>query len=227
MKAIIITGANRGLGKALVDIALKDENAIIISLSRSLHKEHKSIKSNKLFFLKTDLSKPFSDSIFETIHQKTHPKGVFYFFNNASTILPIKKIGDFKELDIETSIDVNVRYPVNLINSLLNKFPKNKIILVNISSGAINNSIQFWSLYSAAKAYMDLFFRVMKEENKDNKNISIYSIDPGTLDTGMQQNIRDNTFPNQDYFKSLKEDNKLIKPNDSALRIFNEINYKI
>jgi benzil reductase ((S)-benzoin forming) len=224
-KIIIITGANRGLGKALVDVALKDENALIISLSRSIHVEHKGISSAKLILIKTDLSEPFSDSILGIIGEKVISETALYFFNNASIILPIDKIGGFKELDIETSIKVNVQYPVNLINSLLGQFPKNKTVLVNISSGAGNNPIPYWSLYGAAKAYMRLFFRVLEEENKENSNISLYSIDPGVLDTGMQEIIRDNAFPNQDYFKSLKEDNKLIKPEDAALRIFNEINY--
>jgi benzil reductase ((S)-benzoin forming) len=226
-KIIIITGANRGLGKALVDVALKDEKALIVSLSRSLHEEHKDISGAKLIFIKTDLSDSFSDSIFDIIGKHTQTDDTLYFFNNASIILPIDRIGSFKELDIETSIKVNIQYPVNLINSLLSQFPKNKTVLVNISSGAGNNPIPFWSLYGAAKAYMKLFFRVLEEENKENSTISLYSIDPGVLDTGMQADIRDNAFPNQDYFKSLKEDNKLIKPEDAALRIFNEINYYV
>jgi benzil reductase ((S)-benzoin forming) len=226
-KVIIITGANRGLGKALVDILLKDEEVIIISLSRSLHEVHKEISASKLVFIKTDLSEPFSDSIFDVIRKKINSDADLYFFNNASLILPIHKIGSFRELDIETSIKVNIQYPVNLINSLLRKFPKNKTVLVNISSGAGTNPIPFWSLYGSSKAYMKLFFRILEEENKENSTLSLYSIDPGVLDTGMQENIRDNVFPNQDYFKSLKEENKLIKPEDAALRIFNEINYYI
>lgn len=226
-KLIIITGANRGLGKALVDISLRDEDAIIISLSRSLHEDHKKIGGSKLVFIKTDLSEPFSESIFDVIGKETQSDTALYFFNNASIILPIDKIGSFKELDIETSIKVNIQYPVNLINSLLSKFPNNKTVLVNISSGAGTNPIPFWSLYGSAKAYMKLFFRILEEENKENSRLSFYSIDPGVLDTGMQENIRDNVFPNQDYFKSLKEDDKLIKPEDAALRIFNEINYYV
>jgi benzil reductase ((S)-benzoin forming) len=226
-KVIIITGANRGLGKALVDIVLRDEGAIVISLSRSLHEEHKEISASKLVFIKTDLSESFSESIFDIIGKHTHSDAALYFFNNASLILPIDKIGSFKELDIETSIKVNIQYPVNLINSLLSKFANNKTVLVNISSGAGTNPVPFWSLYGSAKAYMKLFFRILEEENKEKSTLSFYSIDPGVLDTGMQENIRDIVFPNQDYFKSLKEDNKLIRPEDAAQRIFNEINYSI
>lgn len=226
-KIIIVTGANRGLGKALVDFALNDEEAIIVSLSRSLHEEHKDICSTKLVLIETDLSEAFSDTIFEIIDKNISTDVDLYFFNNASIILPIDKVGNFKELDIETSIKVNVQYPVNFINSFLNKFPKNKTKFVNISSGAGNNPVPYWSLYGAAKAYMKLFFKVLEQENINNIYTEFYSIDPGVLDTRMQESIRENTFPNQDYFRSLKEDNKLIKPEDAAQKIFNLINYSV
>jgi benzil reductase ((S)-benzoin forming) len=223
-KIIIITGANRGLGKALVDLALKDENALIVSLSRLLHEHHKDISNDKLLFIKTDLSEPFSNSFLEKIEKRAHPDTTLYFFNNASIILPIAKIGSFKDLEIATSIKVNVEYPVNLINALMSHFPINKTVLVNISSGAGNNPIPYWSLYGASKAYMKLFFKVLEEENVAN-NFTFYSLDPGVLDTGMQERIRENAFPKQDYFKALKEENKLIQPEDAAITIFNTINY--
>ena len=226
-KLIIITGANRGLGKALVDFVLKDEDATIVSLSRSIHEDHKKISETKLVFIKTDLSEHFSNSIISIIDKKVTADSEILFFNNASLILPIGKIGSIKEVEIETSIKVNIEFPVNLINSLLNQFPKNKTKLVNIYSGAGNNPISFWSLYGASKAYMKLFFRVLEEENKENADISLYSIDPGVIDTGMQKHIRENAFPKQDYFIALKEGNKLIKPKDAAQRIFNEINYSL
>ena len=226
-KVIIITGANRGLGKALIDIALTVKNTLIFSLSRSLNDEHLKISDTKLIFIKTDLLNSFSNSTYELILQKIKSNDTIYFFNNASIILPINKIGDFKKADINRSIKVNIMHPINLINFILNKFSKNKIVLVNISSGAACSTIPFWSLYSASKAYMEAFFRVLEEENKENNKILLFNINPGVLDTGMQKNIRDNTFPNHGYFKSLKDDNKLINPEDAALSVFKAINYRL
>jgi benzil reductase ((S)-benzoin forming) len=223
-KIILITGANRGLGKALVDVALKDEHTFIVSLSRSLHQEHEGISDAKLLFIETDLSEPFSNSFLEPIEDRILTNTALYFFNNASIIMPIAKIGTFEDLDIANSIQVNVQYPVSLINSLLHRFPMHQTVLVNISSGAANNPIPYWSLYGAAKAYMNQFYKVLAVENVEN-NFTFYTIDPGVLDTGMQESIRENAFPKQDYFKALKEDNKLIQPKDAALKIFDTINY--
>ena len=222
-KLFLITGANRGLGKALVDIALKDEEVIIVSLSRSLHEDHKQIEKSKLIFIETDLSRPFSDTFFNAFNIHIKSETTLYFFNNASIILPISKIGSFKDENVETILKVNIQYPVNLINSFLMNYQENKLVFINISSGAGNHPISFWSLYCASKAFMIMFFNVLKEENLNSERIKFYSIDPGVLDTGMQENIRDNQFPNQEYFKSLKDENKLIEPSTAALKIFAEI----
>lgn len=222
-KVIIITGVNRGLGKAIADVFLKDNDNSIISISRSLNDAHMKISEDKFIFVKTDLSQPFSNSIIDIIQGKVSDNSEILFFNNASIILPIDKIGNFKEDQIEKSINVNIQYPVNLVNSLIDTFPSNKITIVNITSGAGINPISYWSLYGASKAYMKLFFRILEEENMDNENLIVYNIDPGVLDTGMQENIRGNNFPKQDYFKSLKEEDKLITPELAALNIINEI----
>ncbi len=224
-KIVIITGANRGLGKALIDFALKDERALIFSLSRSLHPEHESFSEDKLRLLKTDLSEPFNDLIFEEILNKTSKNSSLFFFNNASVITPIDKTGNYNRLDIAKSIKINIEYPVNFINSFMRIFDRNKKIIINISSGAGNTPISYWSLYCASKAYLKMFCNVLESENIENDKIEIYSIDPGVIDTGMQESIRSNYFPSQEYFIALKNENELTKPATAALNIFNKIKF--
>jgi len=223
-KIIIVTGANRGLGKALVDLSLRDKESKIISISRSLHDDHIGISLDKLILVKTDLSEPFSTTVIEVLKKEVQENSSVYYFNNASIILPIDKISSFEISDVNRSINVNVNFPVNLINSLLSNFKNNKMILINITSGAGNNAILHWSLYCSAKAYMKMFFKVLQDENKSNNKLKIFSIDPGVLDTKMQQDIRNNEFPEKQYFHSLKDDNRLIKAEDAAKNIFREIN---
>lgn len=226
-KIIIITGGNRGLGKALIDFLLKDKNAKIYSISRSLHEDHKKIDIDKLVLLENDLSKPFLENIFNENFKNILVDAKIFYFNNASIILPISNIGNLNTIGIENSIKVNIQYPVNLINLILNLFKNHELTLVNISSGAGVNPISHWSLYGASKAYMNMFFKVLEEENLNNKNINVFSMSPGVLDTGMQENIRENKFPEQDYFKSLKDNNNLITAENAAVNIFNKINYLI
>lgn len=223
-KIIIITGANRGLGKALLDFALKEDDTFLVSVSRSIHENHIGISKEKLFFVKTNLSEPYSNTFIKYLECILNNDTILYFINNASTIVPIKKIGTIDDEDISSSISVNVQFPVCLINDLLKRFTKNKMTLVNISSGAGINPISHWSLYGAAKAYIDMFFKVLEIENENN-NFSFFTIDPGVINTGMQEYIREINFPKKDYFISLKEENKLIQPEIAALTILNKINF--
>jgi len=72
---------------------------------------------------------------------------------------------------------------------------------------------------------MKMFFKVLMEEQKDNKKIAFHDISPGVLDTDMQKSIRENVAPKQDYFLTLKDENKLINPMDAVITIFNEIKF--
>ena len=194
-------------------------------MSRSLHEDHVLIDDSKMILVKADLSETFSNNIFNEVEKHITPDSLIYFFNNAATILPINNVGSLESKEIEASLKVNVEFPVNFINRLLGNFLTNKITLINISSGAGSNPVAFWSLYGGAKAYMKLFFRVIKEENAENSNLQLYEFDPGVIDTEMQQKIREATAPTRDYFTSLKAENRLKSPEDSALQMFNEIQY--
>lgn len=224
-KLLVITGANRGLGEAIVDLALQDSDAQVISTSRSLSPKHADIDEAKMLFLETDLSAPFSMEVIHAISRRVEKNTILYLINNAGVILPIDSIGELEEKAVETSLNVNVQYPVNLINAVVKKFPENQIVLTNITSGAGNRPLPHWGMYCASKAFMKMFFKVLGEEQKENGKIQLFEIDPGTMDTGMQEKIRGKEFPGQDYFTSLKDNDKLVKPADAALKILTEINF--
>lgn len=222
-KIVVITGANKGLGKAFVDLALQDDDTVIVSLSRALHDDHSGVNREKLILVPTDLSQRFSEDFLKIIDIVITEKCTLFVLNNAGIILPINKVGSFSIAEIDISVAVNVNYPVNLVNSLINRYPEHNITLVNISSGAGSNPISHWSLYSASKAYMTMFLKVLKEEN--NERLIVHNIDPGVLDTGMQRSIRENAFPRQNDFIAFKNNQILTAPADAATKIFKDINF--
>lgn len=221
-KIVIVTGANRGLGKCLVDLLMKDEDLLVVSLSRSISLAHANCERIKFF--KTDLSQKFSNDVTAYLKEVVKPNTVIYYFNNAATILPIKKIGNFNIEEIEMSIKVNLEYPLILVNQLLKFFTVNNIHLVNISSGAGVKPVAYWALYGASKAYMKMFFKVLEEEEKGEQRVTLYDIDPGVMDTGMQASIREIDSPRQTYFAELKKENKLISPEIAAAEILEKVN---
>ncbi len=217
---MIITGANRGLGKALADQVLVNDDTFLFSISRAINDEHTKYVDRKLFFIKTDLADSFAVNISD-IKKHIKKNSVIYFFNNAGLITPIEKVGGFSKDEILKSISVNISFPVIFTNFLISEFKENPIKIINVTSGAANKLIEYWSLYSASKAYMDVFFKTLMKES----NFEIYNIDPGVLDTAMQEIIRTKETPSQDYFQSLKKENKLVSPCDAAKEILNKIDF--
>lgn len=226
-KVFIVTGTSRGLGKSLVDLALEDTDTFVISLSRSQHEGHKSISGSRMLHLNVDFGELFESAALKVIDTYIYPDTCIYFINNAGLIQPIKTIGQLKGEEIAFSIKVNIEYPINLINTLVRSYNNNRLILVNVTSGAAKGAIANWSLYSAAKAYMQVFFKVLAEENIGNKKLQLHSIDPGTMDTDMQSEIRQSKFPKHTFFESLKATDRLIDPEEVAKNILKIIEFGI
>jgi short-subunit dehydrogenase len=72
------------------------------------------------------------------------------------------------------------------------------------------------------KAARNMFYECLALENQNDKNVSILNYSPGAMDTNMQKEIR--VAPGlhketQEYFKSLKNDNKLVNTADSARKL--------
>lgn len=214
-KVFIITGANRGLGQAFVDILIKNENHFVISISRSQSEVQKGFAPANFYFIKVDLSKNTLVKKIQVLKELITNQDI-YFINNASTIEPITKIEHLDEEVIDKTISVNIKSTILITNFLLCHFSGHKLFFINISSGAANHAISNWSLYCASKAFIKMFFNVAEKEYKQHR---FFSIDPGVMDTNMQTSIRDTEFPDVSDFKNLQKDGKLKLPLDAAVEI--------
>ncbi|MEQ8217966.1 MAG: SDR family NAD(P)-dependent oxidoreductase [Arenibacter sp.] len=218
-KVFIITGANRGLGQAFIDILVKNEDCFVISISRSASEEQKTYSSVNFYLLKADLT---DNSIGEkiTVLKDLIANQEVYFINNASVIEPIAKIEDLNEDAIDKTLLINVKSTMLIMQYLLRHFSNNKLSFVNISSGAADRAISNWSLYCSSKAFIKMFFSVAKNEYEQHR---FFNIDPGVMDTNMQKSIRDSNFPDVSDFQNLEKEGRLKSPIDVALEILNTI----
>ncbi len=218
---VIITGANRGLGKAFVDVLMSLEDCFIVSISRRLNNEQKAYSEKRFRFLEIDLS---TDSVAQKIKALEGLIGSenVYFINNASIIEPIVKIEDLNESAIDKTILVNVKSTLMITQYLLKNYNQNRLTFINISSGAADRAISNWSLYCSSKAYIKMFFSVAECEYKEHQ---FFNIDPGVMDTGMQKSLRASDFPDVENFKELQIDNHLKHPIDVAEDILKKINF--
>lgn len=223
LKLFIITGISRGLGEQLVNL-LTRSNQTVIAISRTFTSEQTTFATlhpELLTLIQYDLANitSFRELTLQLDYKINDNEIEIVFINNAGVIHPIQKVGNFMGgADVERHVNVNYLTPVLLIDYLLSKHAGiTKII--NISSGAAEARIEGWSLYCSSKKAMKVFLDVVQEENL---YLTVEHIDPGVMDTKMQESIRESTIerlPSVNYFKELENNNKLLPPKAIAKRI--------
>lgn len=211
----IVTGVSRGLGKAIVEELLKN-NEKVIGIGRTHSFNHSNFS-----FLECDLSRPENIEkleFSELLEQVT-------LINNAGILGKIKRLSDQTESDFQEVLNVNVTSPLILLQQIYSSVKdKNKFTLVNISSGAANRPIPSWAGYCASKAALNMLTETFYlEELEKGNHPTVYAVSPGVIDTDMQVQIRNADkidFSSVDNFKELKSNNSLFSTKEAALKLF-------
>jgi benzil reductase ((S)-benzoin forming) len=206
---VYITGVSKGLGKALVEFYL-NEGHYVFGIGRSHAFSHSNFQ-----FIERDLANLNALDI----HFQTDDE--MLLINNAGVIGNIKRLSDQEHLDCQEVMTVNTIAPMILTANLLKQLPLNqKITILNISSGAATRAIPGWAAYCASKAALDRFSEtIYLEEKEKGRNIRVFSLAPGVIDTDMQTTIRSSEaedFSSLETFRNLKFNNELIKPEETA-----------
>jgi benzil reductase ((S)-benzoin forming) len=221
MRIYYITGASRGIGKALAQRALEKEDAHVYGISRS-----HSIEHDRYTPLTLDLSD--IEAVKEWEPQRHENIDELVLINNAGTLGSIKPVGKDDDEAIRKSFDLNLIAPAILSNKFIARFQdlEAKKLIVNVSSGAAQNAIDGWSTYCASKAGLDMFGKVVDEEQRIHQNSKPFrnlSIAPGVVETRMQEEIRGSSredFSSVDRFRDLKENEELADPAAVAEKYF-------
>lgn len=226
MKYFIITGTSRGIGESIAE-QLISPNHYLYCISREKNANLVS-KSNNIEYYEIDLNQlqqieSLMESIFNSI-DFSEAEGI-YLINNASIIAPVSFIDTAMISDITYNINVNLIAPI-LLTSLFIKNSNKHLIekrILNISSASVKNHHAGMSLYSAAKAGLDVFSQcVGLEQNHSNAPVGVISIWPGMIDTNLQREARSqdkSVFPSANLFQTVKAAGMLSTPEITAKQI--------
>ena len=174
-------------------------------------------------YLEADLSDPaswptVSAWIAEQCAAQTWDRIVFV--HNAGMISPVGFAGEIDQAAYSTNILLNGAAPVVLGSAFIASAagagcPTH---LMMISSGAGRSAIKGWSSYCAGKSATDMWSATAGLEQSFRESaITITSVAPGVVDTGMQGVIRDqgtDEFPDLANFIGLKESGALRNADD-------------
>lgn len=189
----LLTGGSRGLGRALAG-QLRAEGWRVIELSRS---------ASTAGSVAVDLSRP--DTVADAI--RTALAGVdaqsvreLLLLSNAGTVEPLGPAAHQPADAIITSLNTNLLSATVFFATAIAHFqacPGRKVA-AQITSGAALRAHAGLSLYSAAKAGMEQFMRVLAvEQAREVHPFIAVNVDPGALDTDMQAVLR--SASSEDY----------------------------
>ena len=192
-KIAIITGAGRGIGRAIA-IAFAKEGAKVSLVARTISELEETAQlieeyGSTSLVIPTDVTQPSSvaSMVQETVSQYGR---VDILVNNAGVPGPIGALQNNKIDDWIKTIQVNVIGPYLCCKSvvpLMTNQGGGKII--NLAGAGANNAWANLSAYCTSKAGVVRMTEVLALE-LENKNIQVNALGPGSIHTRMWEELR-------------------------------------
>lgn len=188
-KVAIVTGASKGIGKA---IALKFADcgaSIVLNYSKDDKAAQSALEEVQsrgvhAILVKGDISNINECKVIIDKTIETYGK-IDFLINNAA----ISKLGLFIDADdeeINNILDINIKGALNLSKIAMEYLTNSKGVIVNISSiwGTVGASCEV--LYSTTKGAINLFTKALAKEMALS-GVRINAVSPGVIDTDMNK----------------------------------------
>lgn len=224
---VIVTGASRGIGLAVVTILLEELDARVVGIVRSTNSslDHLLEKhTDSLVLIYGDVTEPETSkrAVASALEQFGSLDSLIL---NAAVFTPHGTVSSIPVDSIEHPqdtwrhvFDVNV---FSLIHTIQTSLPHLKSSrrggrIVFVSSGS---SLKGWhgvGPYSASKAAVNSLARTLA---KEEENLVVVAVQPGVVDTDMQGQVRRSSGMTPDdvqTFRDMHSEGKLVQPSDTG-----------
>ena len=223
-KVAIVTGGGRGLGRA-VCVALADAGAKVAAASRTRDELEETVsliadRGGQAIAVKADVSDAGDVSnLVRAVEMKFGPADILV--NNAGVIGPVGPLKDVSEHDLVQCMDINFKGMFLMAKAVMpGMIKKKRGRIINVTSGLAETVMPRLGAHSISKAAVNHFTRILAKELEDY-GIRVYGIDPGALDTKMQEGLRGMEMKvlGPDAYRlswALKQGDQLRDPADAA-----------
>jgi len=195
----VVTGAQRGLGRALADALAASGYIIVINArdSQALDAVAVALRARHDLPLRSVLAIP--GDITDPAHRASlaiagaQLGGVSLLVNNAGTlgVSPLPALADYPVDELRTTLEVNVIAPLALTQLLLPDLRSLGGAVLTVTSDAAVEAYAGWGGYGAAKAALEQACNVLAAEEPA---VRVWRVDPGDMRTQMHQAA----FPGED-----------------------------
>jgi len=203
MKRYLITGASRGIGRAIAETLAGDDAELLLHGrdTVALAQTRKAVEPRcaKVVPLIHDLAKPsgVSDLIAEV------GKGPIDLLVNNAGVAVVKPFTEITAIEWEQTVGVNITAPFMLTQHFAPRMPPGSSV-VNILSVAAKTAFSGWSAYCMSKFALEGFSQSVREELRDRK-IRVINVYPSATDTEIWNQV-EGDWPRE----------KMISPADIA-----------
>jgi len=188
MKRYLITGASRGIGRAIAEKLAAPEVTLLLHGrdTIALAKTRKSVESHcaGVVPLIHDLA---VESGVSNLIDEVGPKPIDLLVNNAGIAI-VKPFAEITRVEWEQTVGVNITAPFLLTQHFAPRMRPGSSV-VNILSIAAKTGFPNWSAYCMSKFALEGFFQSVRAELHDRK-IRVINVYPAATDTEIWNNVQ-------------------------------------
>lgn len=226
----ILTGASRGMGRAMAEQLLRRGEVTLLAISRRTDPALDALADEAgslLLQWPLDLAEPLPAATrvaewLGALHALAFQSATL--INNAGTVGRPAPLAQAEPADLAQALRVGLEAPLLLTAAFLRATrgwtaPRR---VLNISSGLGRHALGSQAPYCAAKAGMDHFTRAVALEEEGEGGARIVSLAPGVIDTDMQAVLRGADaalFPGQPRFEQMHREGRLDSPEAAAAKV--------
>ncbi len=189
-KTALITGASRGIGEAAAR-QLAGCGAHVVLCARSADDIERVAREIGEHALAVTCDVSNAIEVEQAVKRATERFGSLdILVNNAGIIEPVARIEDSDPVAWSLAVDINVKGVYYCMHAAFPHLKESGGVILNLSSGAATGAMEGWSHYCATKAAVLSLTRCAHEEWA-GLGVRVVGLSPGTVATGMQEQIRD------------------------------------
>ncbi len=227
-KMCVVTGTSSGIGAAVAETLLRQGWEVVGVSRRPAAVQTAGYREFLLDLSDVQATETFFEGEFL---QEVRPADFsrVALVNSAATLGAVGPQEQAGARGMVQDFALNTVVPIWLGGYFIRHFPKARLYIIHISSGAAVKARAGWSTYCASKAALKMAGEVAAQDLRHFGHyeeragaLSIVSYRPGTVATAMQAEIRGHTpetFPSVQRFVGLHEQGELKSPQQPANEI--------